>query len=141
MWQDDFRNCFTYWLFWDNKKWDYPSCQIVTVIFLSIIFFYMYICIFPYLYIFTFSYFHNRIFSYFQAFLFLYIFHIFYLNFSIIRMSDYEFLYIWLNICVWLYFNVCMACFYACILSYLLWQVSHERQGMLTQWPAPDPMG
>ena len=31
-----------------------------------------------------------------------------------------------------------MFCFCACILSYLLWWVSHERQGMLTQWPAPD---
>ena len=32
MWYYGFWNCFTYWWFWDNKKWDYPSCQIVTVI-------------------------------------------------------------------------------------------------------------
>ena len=35
MWLDGFRNCFTYWWFWDNKKWDYPGYQIVTVISLS----------------------------------------------------------------------------------------------------------
>ena len=36
MWHDDFRNCFNYWWLLDNKKWNYPSCQIVTVIFPSI---------------------------------------------------------------------------------------------------------
>ena len=30
-----FRNCFTYCGFWDIKKWDFPSCQIVTVVSLS----------------------------------------------------------------------------------------------------------
>ena len=32
MWYDGFRSCFTDRLFSDNKKWDRPSCQIVTVI-------------------------------------------------------------------------------------------------------------
>ena len=36
MWWDGFQNCFTYWWFWDNKKWNYPDCQIVTVFSLSI---------------------------------------------------------------------------------------------------------
>ena len=85
------------------------------------------IFMFPYLCIFIFSYFHNSIFSSFYTF--------------IICVSDYVLLFMLLNVCVQLYVHVCNICFCACILSYLLWWGSHERQGMLAQWPAPDDMG
>ena len=42
------------------------------------------------------------------------------------------YVYDWMSVCD---VNVCNVCFCACILSYLLWLVSHERQAMLTQWP------
>ena len=88
---------------------------------------YVYISIFVYFifsyFIIVFSYFHN---SFFHTFL---VFCILYFNFSIICVSDYVLLYMWLNVCVWLYVNVCIACFGACVLSYLLSRLSHERQG------------
>ena len=94
-------------------------------IFFTFVFFYLHICTFPYLYIFIFSYFHNYIFSCFHTFVF---FIFLYFLFFIVWVIIY-------------YCNVCMVFFCACILSYLLWRVSDERKGMLTQWPAPDPMG
>ena len=75
-----------------------------------------------------------------KIFLIDFCFFIFYFNFPIICVGDYVLLYMWW-MCVWLYVNVCITCFCACILFYLLWRVSYEMQGILTQWPAPDPMG
>ena len=63
--------------------------------FFTLTFFYMYICIFAYFHIFIFSY------------VFFYIFCIFYLNFSIICVSDFVLRYMWLNVCMWLFVNVC----------------------------------
>ena len=94
--------------------------------------FHLYIFLHVYLYVFIILYFH--IFIHFC-------FSFFYFNFSIICVSEYVLLYMWLNVCVGLYVNVCKACLCFCILSYLLWQLPNKRQGMLTQWPAPDPMG
>ena len=97
-------------------------------------------CIFVDLHICVFLYFHIFIIVYFHIFIqfcFLYFLY-FYFNVSMICVSDYLLLHMWLNVCVYLYVNVGMVFFCACILSYLLWQVSHERQGMLTQWPAPN---
>ena len=87
--------------------------------------FYMYFCIFPYSYKFIFSYSHSCIFSYFHT---VFVFYIFYFDFSIICLSDYVLLYIWLNGCVLSCVNVCIVCFCACIFSYLLRWVSNERQ-------------
>ena len=47
-----------------------------------------------------------------------------------IYLSDYVLLQIWLNVCMWFYVNVCMVFLCACMLSYLLWRVSYEREGM-----------
>ena len=97
----------------------------------------IYIYLFFYLYINRFPYFYISMFS--CIFLF-YIFNIFNFNSSIICVSDYVLLYMWLNVCFWLCINLCIAYFCASILSYLLCRASHEKQWMLTQCPAPDPI-
>ena len=43
---------------------------------------------------------------------------------------------LWMIVCYVWYFSALLYC-----PSYLLWRVSHEGQGILTQWPLSDPMG
>ena len=43
-------------------------------------------------------------------------------------------------ICCVFAINECFVCFCACVLSFLLWWVSHERQAILSHWPATDPI-
>ena len=96
---------------------------------------------FPYLYFSTCTcvYSHIKIISYFHILkivyvhIFIHFFYIFYFNFSLIFVSDYVLLSMWLKVYVWLYVNVCIVCFCAFILFYLLWLVIHERQGMFSQ--------
>ena len=78
----------------------------------------MYACVFSLLYIFIFP------------FVF-YIFYVFSFNFSVVCVGGCVLLCEWLNVCVWSRVGVCMVFLCACVLSYLLWQVSHERRGML----------
>ena len=93
------------------------------------VFLYIHICIFLYCHFFIIVYFHIFIhFCFCISFIFFIICVILYMNMG-------------LTFCVRLCINVCMVGSCTCILCYLLWRVSYERQGMLTQWPAPDPMG
>ena len=48
-------------------------------------------------------------------------------------LTNYAYLYIFIFSYILVY--------WWCILSHLLWRVFHEKQRMLTQWSAPDPMG